>query len=89
MLGIEPLPPASKFRGGRYGRGGRFKRRREDSGLGDGSAKKEKKDGEEEGEEGEGGTDGTAETTGDDVAATTEAPVQDKPAEAAAAEATS
>ena len=86
MLGIEPLPPASKFRGGRYGRGGRFKRRREDSGLGDGSAKKEKKDGEEEGE---GGTDETAETTGDAVAATTEAPVQDKPAEAAAAEATS
>lgn len=36
-----------RFRG-RFGRGGRFKRRREDSGQGDEGAKKEKKEGEGE-----------------------------------------
>ena len=48
VLDIDPPPSSSKFRGGRYGPGGRFKRRREDNGNVDGSAKKEKKDGEEQ-----------------------------------------
>lgn len=46
VLGIDPLPPPTKFRRGR----GRFKRRREDSGQGEEGAKKEKKEGEGEGE---------------------------------------
>lgn len=49
VLGIDPPPPAPRYRG-RYSRGGRFKRRREDSGQGDEGAKKEKKEGEGEGE---------------------------------------
>ena len=44
VLGIDPLPPPTKFRRGR----GRFKRRREDSGQGEEGAKKEKKEGEGE-----------------------------------------
>ena len=44
VLGIDPLPPPSKFR--RFGR--RFKRGREDSGQGEEGAKKEKKEGEGE-----------------------------------------
>ncbi|XP_020603163.1 zinc finger RNA-binding protein-like [Orbicella faveolata] len=45
VLGIDRLPPASKFR---RGRGRSFKRRREDSGQGEEGAKKEKKEGEGE-----------------------------------------
>ncbi|XP_031553484.1 zinc finger RNA-binding protein-like [Actinia tenebrosa] len=45
VLGIDPPPPMPRYRG-RYPRGGRFKRRREDSGQGDEGAKKEKKEGE-------------------------------------------
>ncbi|XP_028398966.1 zinc finger RNA-binding protein-like isoform X2 [Dendronephthya gigantea] len=84
VLGIDPIP-ASKFRG-RYGRGARFKRRREDSGLADGSAKKEKKDGEEEGE----GKDGevTPETTSD-VSANSETLVENKQPESLSGEAAS
>ena len=46
VLGIDPLPPAPKFRRNRSGRN--FKRRREDSGQGEEGAKKEKKEGEGE-----------------------------------------
>ena len=46
VLGIDPLPPAPKFRRNRSGR--TFKRRREDSGQGEEGAKKEKKEGEGE-----------------------------------------
>lgn len=49
VLGIDAPPPAPRYRG-RYQRGGRFKRRREDSGQGDEGAKKEKKEGEGESE---------------------------------------
>ena len=47
VLGIDPPPPPTRFRG-RFPRGGRFKRRREDSGQAEEGAKKEKKDGGEE-----------------------------------------
>ena len=50
MLAIDPPPPPTRFRG-RFPRGGRFKRRREDSGQTDEGAKKEKKDGGDEGAE--------------------------------------
>lgn len=46
VLGVDPLPPAPKFRRNRGGRS--FKRRREDSGQGEEGAKKEKKEGEGE-----------------------------------------
>lgn len=84
VLDVDPLP-ASKFRG-RYGRGGRFKRRREDNGQGDESAKKEKKDGEEEGESKD--TEGALATTADG-ANTSETTAEDKPAEAVAEATTS
>lgn len=57
VLGIDAPPPAPRYRG-RYPRGGRFKRRREDSGQGDEGAKKEKKEG-----EGEASTTEVMETT--------------------------